>query len=121
MTALAPRCARPMRRYKSAGWDAGQSECGRPAGHNGACRTREACVKYLAADARRIKAKRDRRGRRLYPLVEVTPHAEGLSTCGTYLAFLLHQARGETCARCLKTAAVRWAEQAVRDHYRTAA
>lgn len=124
MTAVAPRCGRPMRRYRPAD-PAGReevnrvTECGRPQCHRGKCRSAEAVTRYYAADARRItegrkqKQKRDRSGRRLHPPVETTAHGGEQDTCGTYLAYLLHLAKGETpCLWCSLVALRRQTAQA---------
>jgi hypothetical protein len=107
MSALAARCARPMRRYKAGPREV--TECGRPTGHAGRCRSREACARYYAADSRRIteKRRRDRlagkaRNQGQAGRAAVTAVRTGSqSGCGTYLAWLLHMARGEApCIGC---------------------
>lgn len=106
-SAPGPRCGRPMRRYKTAVSAAGMTWCGRPALHLGRCRSREACARYQAADVRRITAKRqaDR-------LIRPAARRGNQSCCGTYLAWLLHMARGEApCTGCALAAIRMLSEQ----------
>jgi hypothetical protein len=64
---MAPRCGKPMRRYEAAhGPILDDPACGRPAGHDGPCRTALALARYVAADTGRVTAAR-RAGRYKYP------------------------------------------------------
>lgn len=107
MSAASPRCGRPMRRNKTASSGPGMTSCGRPALHRGRCRSLEACARYQAADVIRITAKRERdrpagKARNQRPgRAAVTAVSPVRPSCGTYLAWLLHLARGEApCIGC---------------------
>jgi hypothetical protein len=60
-----PRCPLPVRPYRGPGELLPGEEsrpCGRPAGHNPPCRSREALASYQAKDRDRHAARRQRRG-----------------------------------------------------------
>ena len=62
MTGLAPRCGKAMRLVEAA-WGALPEglRCGRPAGHNGPCRSPQALAKAAGYERRTWPARRERR------------------------------------------------------------
>lgn len=53
MTVPAPRCWKPLRRRDDTAVPGEAFVCGRPAGHNGPCRSRGAVTRYYQTDTRR--------------------------------------------------------------------
>lgn len=110
MASLERRCGKAMRVYETAQSGpvtdpAKAAACGRPERHPGKCRSAEALARQYAKDIQReqVKPRRHRPTRRRHP--EIAAPSRKLDTCGTYLAYLLHLAKGGTpCLRCSLTA-----------------